>query len=249
MNVDKELKELVKIFIKNLILNNKEEIYLSYKELYAQGKDSLSMLIETVLAYDWSKIDNSNQIRVLSGVMSLINDIDEYSCKNTAKIIIDKGCARVVKQCLNSIVSFTLDDYATFKVYGIDIYIFNKLNNIEYIKDKIDKWLFIVPKDELEGIDRIYIIPNNKEYAYNGTYMPILSYIKLIWKNDFENSFLWKWIDLLRVQHTLYHEIGHHYHKHIFGEDKIQEKEANVYASRLMQKAYPRLTKLIRLFK
>jgi len=225
----------------NLVQNINEEIYKNSKELYEIGEASLNPLIEAVLAYNWSKIDNKNQMRILTGIVSLINDIDEEACQKTAKVIIEKGCTRAVKQCLNSITAFTLNDYTLNNINGINIYILNKLDDKKHIENKLNQWLLVVPKEDIEGLDRIYIIPDDEDYSYSGTYTPILSYIRLIWKNDYPNSFWWKWIDLIRTQKTLYHEMGHHYHEHTLGQDSEQENEADVYANILMRNAHPKL--------
>jgi hypothetical protein len=39
---------------------------------------------------------------------------------------------------------------------------------------------------------------------------------------------------LLAIESTLYHEIGHHLHRHTFGQDSVQEAEANKYSNYLM---------------
>ena len=87
------------------------------------------------------------------------------------------------------------------------------------------------------------IIPNS------GTYTPILSYIKLVWERNEADSFIWKWMDLFRTKHTLYHEFGHHVHGHTFGQDSDQEKEADEYASILMRKAHPNMAKIAKTLK
>jgi hypothetical protein len=240
----KEPQQIVKALMGSLIQNANAEIHKNSKELYKIGESALSPLIEAVVPHDWSKIENKNQMRLLTGIVSLINDINEEACQNTAKTIIERGCTRAVKQCLNSITAFTLNDYTLYNKYGINIYILKELKNIDFIEYKLDEWLSIVPKEDIIEIDRVYVIPDNEDYNYNGTYTPILSYINLVWKSNYENSFFWKWMDLVRTKHTLYHEIGHHYHRHSLGQNKEQEKEADDYARVLMKKAHPNMAKI-----
>ena len=246
MNIEtsRETQQIVKALMGSLIQNANEEIYKNSKELYQIGEPALTPLIEAVLPHDWSKVDNKNQMRLLTGIVSLINDINEEACQKTAKIIIEKGCTRAVKQCLNSITVFTLNDYTSYNKHGINIYILNELNDINFIENKLDEWLSIVPKEDTKEIDRIYVIPYKEDYTWSGTYTPILSYITLVWESDYADSFLWKWIDLVRTKHTLYHEVGHHYHRHTFGQNEEQEKEADKYASVLMKKAHPNMAKI-----
>ncbi len=39
---------------------------------------------------------------------------------------------------------------------------------------------------------------------------------------------------VLVIESVLYHEIGHHVHRHTFGQDPDQEKEANDYSDKIM---------------
>jgi len=233
----------------SLVQNVNEEIYKNSKELYQIGESALTPLIEAVLPHDWSKIDNKNQMRLLTGIVSLINDINEEACQKTAKTIIERGCTRAVKQCLNSITAFTLNDYSLHNIQGINIYVLKEFKDIDFIENKLNEWFLIVPIEDIEEIERIYVIPYHEDYTYSGTYTPILSYIKLVWERDEADSFIWKWIDLLRTEHTLYHELGHHVHRHTFGQDTDQEKEADEYASILMKKSHPTMRKIAQILK
>lgn len=245
----KEIKQIIKTFLGNLFQNLSEEIYQNYKKLYELGEASIIPLTETILSQDWSTVDNRNQVRVLTGVLSLLNDINEEACQNTSKIIIEKGCSNALTRSINSITSFTLNDYTQYNKCGVNVYILKELKNIDFIEKKIEEWLFLTSKKDIEKINRIYIISYDKEYSYNGTYMPILSYIRIVWKCDYKYNFLLKWINLFFVEFTLYHEIGHHYYKHVFGQDINQEKEADKYASILIAKSHPTLRKIIKIIK
>lgn len=47
------------------------------------------------------------------------------------------------------------------------------------------------------------------------------------------------------IERALYHEIGHHVHRHSFGEIPEQEQEADAYARRLMKIGHPVLGKIV----
>ena len=245
-------KETVKLLMASLVQNVHTDIFWHSKILYKMGETALPELVESIVSYDWSNVENKGQIRQLCGIASLINDIDEKTCKKTVQTIYNKGCTRVVKQCLNSVVSFTLKDYRSYQIVNINIYISKDFKDTETIYDQLKKWLSNVPKDDFTEIDRIYIIPDQTNYLYRGTYMPVLSYITLIWDVEHIKSLFWKRINLLTIEHTLYHEFGHHHYKHTFGQDETQEMEADKYAAALIKKAHPYLNILmspLRLFK
>jgi Zn-dependent protease with chaperone function len=58
---------------------------------------------------------------------------------------------------------------------------------------------------------------------------------------------MWKWLDLIRTEYTLYHEVGHHSHRHTFGKDVGQENEADDYAKQLMHQAHTNLKRIVKL--
>ena len=174
-------------------------------------------------------------MRYLCGIVTLMNDIDEDACRKTVDTIISNGCSKAVEQCLKSTVTFSLDDYLTFTIQGLRVFISKELENIEKIQAKLEKWLALVPGQDTQEIDRIYIIPYNEDYTYSGTYTPVLSYIRLVWKNPANKfNFITQWVYNLLIEITFYHEIGHHVHKHTFGQDKYQEKEADDYAKQFV---------------
>jgi len=232
-----------------LVQNSNKAIFKNYKKLYEIGENSLSPLQEAILPYDWSKIENKSQMRLLSGIVSLINDINEENCREITEKIITKGCTLAVKQCLNSITSFSLNNYISLTINNMQIYVSNDLKNKKYIKLKLEKWLSVIPEKDLQEIDRIYIIPYHEDYSYSGTYIPILSYITLVWDTEENQSFFWKWAESFMVEQTLYHEIGHHKHNHTFGQDHEQEDEADEYARKFMKLNHPYIAFFVKFLK
>jgi hypothetical protein len=52
------------------------------------------------------------------------------------------------------------------------------------------------------------------------------------------------WMKNIRTEIVLYHEIGHHVHRHTFGEDPDQEREADKYAGRIFANIHPLLFRI-----
>ena len=61
------------------------------------------------------------------------------------------------------------------------------------------------------------------------------------------HSFLASSCSLLR-RHCIT-EVGHHVCRHDFGQDPVQEREADAYAHRLLKKAHPRLAWVLRMLR
>ena len=228
-----------------LMQNSHKAIYLNYRKLYDKGNDSLPILIESITQHNWSKIENQKEIRVLSGVLTLINDIDENICQETANQLLKQDVTIAVKQCINSILSFSLEHYSSHIINNIPFYISKELNN-QKILDKINKWISIVPHEDLKNLDRFYIIADNESYSYSGTYTPVLSFIRIVWHIDKNDNFLKQFISSLSTEKTFYHEIGHHKHDHTFGYDEKQEDEADEYSKIFMRKNHPILAAIVR---
>lgn len=80
-----------------------------------------------------------------------------------------------------------------------------------------------------------------------GTYTPYLHKVTLAW-NVRDESFPSRLL-LLFTEATLYHEVGHHVCRHDFGQDPVQEREADAYANQLLKRAHPRLAWLLRILR
>jgi len=216
--------------------NITNEVYSTYKVLFDIGEETIPYLEKEIIHHDWSVIKHKSQVALLNCIVTLINDINENHCRIIVNKILKNDCSVVVKSCLNSIISFSLEDYHSYTLLGINILESKELNNHNTIKNKFKKWLHVVPKKDIVNINRIYIIPFNEDYTYSGTYTPILSYIRLVWDSPSNKlNFFMTWINHILIEKTFYHEIGHHTHKHTFGYDENQEKEADDYANKSLK--------------
>jgi hypothetical protein len=101
------------------------------------------------------------------------------------------------------------------------------------LSEILERWLKSVPDEDLEAIERIYIL-RKEDIAAWGNYAPILYCINLAWDNPCSRWNPISWIDKFNMELTLYHEIGHHVHRHTFGQDPEQEDAADKYAKRIM---------------
>src|SRR5207237_8547309 len=85
------------------------------------------------------------------------------------------------------------------------------------------------------------------ERSGRGTYTPYLHKVTLAWDVP-DEAFVSRFL-LLFTEATLYHEVGHHVCRHDFGQDPVQEREADEYASRLLKKAHHRLAWMLRMLR
>jgi hypothetical protein len=87
--------------------------------------------------------------------------------------------------------------------------------------------------EDLKEIERIYIL-RSEDLSVWGSYTPILYKIKVVWDNPSSRWSPMSWVNNFIIESTLYHEIGHHVHRHTFGQDPDQEREADKYSDKIM---------------
>lgn len=224
-----QIKKFLKTLSLGLLQNNSNQIYYPYKELYKVGQSTLPIIEKQILSFNLNKINSASELNLFTGLYNLIHDIDEdYANKLKSKILCSE-CTKTIKVRLNSINSFSKDQFIIYKINEITIFQSKKIKKPNRIKKILNNWLLSVPINDLKNIERIYI-DFRKSEDYLGNYMPILCNILIFWYKRLEYFFLLSFIFLYRIEFTLYHEIGHHCKKHTFGQDPIQEKEANLYA-------------------
>jgi hypothetical protein len=129
-----------------------------------------------------------------------------------------------------------------YDIQGVKVYERKELFKHD-VRSKLERWLNNVPGKDLKEIERIYVTTYDGRDAA-GSYRPILFTIEIVWYNPFSKRDPFSWFVLQNIERTLYHEIGHHAHRHSFGQIPEQEQEADAYARRLMKISHPVLGKI-----
>jgi len=234
--IDKHLKTLSF----GLVQNSSEQIYKAHRELYTIGESVIPVVEKQILSQSWDEIKHGPQLNLLSGLLSLANDINEERARKIGEKIRKAGCSSIVDRIITSITTFTLNEFQYFEMRGLRIFLSKVLGRSAQIKNRMEKWLAVVPKTDLDQIERIYVVPESRE-DHRGTYMPILCSIMVEWALPVSYFNPLSWFFLWQIEKTLYHEIGHHVHRHTFEQDPEQEKEADQYAALLLGKSHPML--------
>lgn len=249
---DNEQNQIVnrnlKTLIRGLTQDDATEMYEGYKALFQIGEPAIPQIRDVLFKFDFSKVKYPNEIRYISGLINLIHDIDESEANKIVQQLKSDGCAVALAHILGSVCKFTLDDYVQYKVCGVIIFEHKKLVTKQNVKAKLENWLKNVPSEDLSEIERIYIL-RREDLESLGNYKPILNRINLVWINSSPRWSPTSWIDDFIIENTLYHEIGHHVHRHTFGQIPKQEKQADNYADKIMSNSNRLLFRVARLFK
>ena len=249
-----ELESQIRTELKKLLVaithQNYDGAMKAHKALYKMGSPTIPFVTDTLLGLDLShatvRVKSTVEMRYVTSLVSLIHDIDENESKKVTQQLIQKGCSATVKQRLNSILAFTLNDYFQYEIRGVKIFEYKKIKSQFNIQSKLERWFSNIPEDDLREIDRVYILSPTKDQENAGCYMPIFYNIELTWDVSGTKISPVTWLALFWMEIVLYHEIGHHVNKHTFGRIQKQEDEADNYASRVFFSSRPVLYKNLR---
>ncbi|HKU73199.1 MAG TPA: hypothetical protein VJR02_04730 [Pyrinomonadaceae bacterium] len=234
MNVaEQDISRSLKTLIRGLTQDDVTEMYKAYKALFAVGRAAVPQIREAIFKTEWANINYPNEIRYLAGLVTLIHDLDESESEKIRIELVRNGCSPVVAHVLESIGSFQLQDFIRYDVRGFKIFEHKRLVTRQNVKRRLEQWLRPVPGEDLDQIERIYVLPKQDLDAL-GSYAPVLFCINLAWDNPSPRWSPMSWLNNFIIETTLYHEIGHHVHRHTFGQDPEQEADAENYADRMM---------------
>jgi hypothetical protein len=238
MDINESIKVTFKKLSRGLMQPNYPVAYEAHKILYEIGQPVIPILKEKILDIEWSNSRYKELSGYVSGLYSLLHDLDEDEALSICEKVISNGCPKHIKAILKSVNQFSVKNYKRYRVKGIEVFEHKLVIAKCDISDYLDSWMDHIPEKDLKFISRIYVITREKINA-SGTYTPILNSIALLWENSHRDKSLSFRLFSRITEHVFYHEIGHHKNRHTFGTDPEQEKEADRYAFGIMRKKYP----------
>ncbi len=245
MDIDKSIKNNFKKLSRGLMQPSYPIAFEAHKNLYEIGQPVIPFLKEKIFEIEWSNSKYKELSGYVSGLFSLLHDLDEEEAVSVGKIIMSNRCPQHIKAILQSVEQFSVKNYKRYRLRGIEIFEHKMIKSKCDIGFHLDAWLGNIPKADLENISRLYIITRDKINA-SGTYTPNLNAIALLWENrNKDRSFFFK-LSAIITEKVLYHEIGHHANRHNWGVDADQEKEADKYAFKIMKISHPYLVYCLR---
>ncbi len=218
----------------------------AYKKLYEAGTKSIPLLLRELEHIEFNKNYRPEVLVLATGLLVILHDLDEEISEKFVRKAIAEKCDDTTARSFNSILRFKRSNFLEAKV-GNTLILEDKTIDGRYQATKhILKWLETVPREDFEGVPRIYIIPYETHYDFAGYYLPFLGVITIVWYTNNHPRHPIQPLNHFLKQLTLYHEIGHHYHKHIEGGSMPeQEEEADAYAVKMSGNAHPKLKKFV----
>lgn len=188
-----------------------------------QGDAIVAPLVAQIRSVDYSRIGPRGNMAVLTALWLLLHDLDEQASRTLLEELIRAGELHpIYKQRLMTITSFTMRDYLRARCNGVDVLTLNSLPGAPVAAAKVLTWLCGVPPEDLEGIERLYVIDRTQD-RYWGEYFRVLANVVVVWRGS-------RWLRRLRTEFTVYHEIGHHLDPNLDGPKTEAEAFADRYA-------------------
>lgn len=234
-NLDTELRRLKR----GLMTGNERTALSAYRAIYKIGLPAASVVHAELERFDLSEHLSTEAAMLFAGLIALQRDLDETSSNAFIERKLAGQCSQLTAALLRSAQRMSSQNFRKSNFGDVVILEHASIDQDYRACENVLSWLSQLPPEDLLGISRIYIVPNDLKNDWLGTYMPVLGIVTVAWMtlvpplrvfNRFMNSV---------HRHVLFHEIGHHVHKHWFGQISEQEAEAEAYARRAKHNAMP----------
>lgn len=235
-----DLELAIRTLKRGLMTGNDRAALPAYRQLYEVGAVALPLLDRELQKVPFtSSFKQIEGLRLFAGLLALERDLDEEASDRRLDAAIAQDCSSAVKSLLRSVRRMSKNDFRRATSGNIEIWEHTTLDSRYDARLLIEKWLGEIPEAERADISRIIIKPSSLDDDWSGKYQPVLGVITLAWMTFLPpGSYL---LRLLNADHryTLFHEIGHHVHRHWYGQDPEQERQADAYASATKARTRP----------
>ncbi len=239
-NTEKAIRQLSQ----GLVADNRTQTLEAYRVLYRAGSECVPLIRTLLSDITWKKFDRGYHTRYVTGLVSLLHDIDEVESASAVKDLERAGCGRAMCRTLDGITRNSKKDYKQFDAHGVVLRIHQTVPATDRIARLFTAWLGNVPACDLESVEQVVVTSEGPD-DIGGDYVPYLCSVRVIWRPLLPELLGLRWLSRLLIEHTLYHEVGHHVHRHTFGQDPEQEAEADRYANQLIRRVHPGLNRFI----
>lgn len=208
----------------------------AYAALVAMGNDAIPNVSSELDRIDPGKIFDPIGMAIFLGLSALLRELGEVESNEYLDRTLDLELHDPLRIALTTIRNFSEKSYRISSHNGIQIWESKELAQKNKATQYLIKWLGHIDEKYLDGINRIYLIPDGLNPEILGYYSPHLSNITLSWRSASHQRISVGLISRLLIRKTLFHEIGHHYYGHGNDDTHLQEVEAEVFAIIQMRK-------------
>ena len=234
-----DLEHEVKQLKRGLMTGNERTALNSYKAIYRVGAPAVSLLAAELERFDLRKPLRAEAAKLLAGLVALQRDLDEIGSNSFIDTKLGENGPQLTAAILRSARRMVRQDFKALDFGDIVILEHAAIDQDYKASEIVRAWLSQLPPEDLLGIARVYIVPHDFKTDWLGNYMPVLGVVTIVWTTLVSPLSIFNRMTNILHRHTLLHEIGHHVHKHWFGQDSVQEAEAESYARHEKYKRRP----------
>jgi hypothetical protein len=218
---------------------NERLALVAYQALYEIGSPAAAAVALELERFDLRKALPLEASKLLAGLVALQRDLDEERSDTFINAKLSLNPPQVTTGILRSARRVRRSDFATSR-YGDVIVFEHAAIDMRYgASNHVRTWLSQLTTEDLIGVSRIYIVPGDFRNDWLGTYMPVLGVVTIAWTTIIPPSSVFNRFTNILHRHVLLHEIGHHVHRHSFGQIPEQEAQAEAYARAAKYKTMP----------
>ncbi|MGE0407559.1 MAG: hypothetical protein AB7O65_14790 [Candidatus Korobacteraceae bacterium] len=234
-DVDTELRRLKR----GLMTGDERTALSAYKAIYKIGSPAALVVNAELERFDLKDPLRTEATKLLAGLIALQRDLDETHSNAFIDRQLAGNCPQLTTAILRSARRMTSRDFRKSEFGDVVLLEHAAIDRRYLTSENVQNWLSQLPPEDLSGISRIYVVPHDLKNDWLGTYMPILGVVTIAWTTVVPPLGAFNRVMNVVHRHVLLHEIGHHVHKHWFGQDSEQEAEAEAYARKARYKAMP----------
>jgi hypothetical protein len=235
----RKLEQELKSLKRGLMSGDERVALIAYKALYEIGTPAA-----TAVALELERLNLKVPLlpeasKLLAGLVALQRDLDEATSDAFIDAKLSQPLPQVTSSILRSARRMRSSDFATSRCGDIMIFEYTAIDTRYEASKHMQTWLSQLPVDDLIGVSRIYIVPDEFNNDWLGRYMPLLGVVTIAWTTILPPFKMLNRLTSNMHRHVLLHEIGHHVHKHWFGQIPEQEAQADAYARSAKYRTMP----------
>lgn len=225
---------------RGLMTSNERTTLPAYKQIFEAGAPALPVLEQELknVAF-FAEPTRVEGTRLLAGLLALHRDLDEVASDDLIDESLARQCPEILSALLRAARRMTCRDFRTSCFGDIQIWEHTSIDQRYGASTRVQGWLAELQANDIVGIRRIVITPHKPEHDAMGSYMPVLGVVSLAWTTLLPPESYFVCAANASHRFTLFHEVGHHVHKHWFGQDSEQEQDADSYAARTARSSMP----------
>ncbi|QDG77151.1 hypothetical protein [Labrenzia sp. PHM005] len=194
----------------------------------------------------WEKKPSGPIAKYFGVLLALLHELDTVSFRKEIRRLSITDLNPHHRLTLK-VLSLRCGDAAATRIGpDVPVFISDEIENKSEIIKKLEKWGQTRDLD-LKDVTRVDVVASHPQLDYLGLYNLPFSGVILAWPSDEKVRGISLWWRNFLVEKTFYHEVGCHACGHLEGgQVPEQEREADRYASKMMQNSRPITVRTIR---